>query len=163
MTFDQMIAFIVDRIEKGYANHPDDNGGETNWGISVRAHPELKGRIKTLTRDEAKKIYRNAYFTPAQIAKYPAKVRLAVFDGAIHHGVVSNAKIVQRALNRLGYKLAVDGLVGPMTLAALKKTDPLTFLATYSRQRLELFKKHEDYDWAGAGWEYRLFLICAAS
>ncbi len=163
MTFDQMIEFIIDRIEKGYVNHPADNGGETNWGISVRAHPELKGRMKKLTKDEAKKIYRLSYFTPAQIAKYPGKVRLAVFDGAINHGVKSNNKIVQRALNRLGHKLAVDGVVGPMTLAAVKATDPLTFLATYSRQRLELFKKHEDYSWAGAGWEYRLFLICSAS
>jgi lysozyme family protein len=163
MTFDQMIAFIIDRIEKGYVQHPEDNGGETNWGISVRSHPELKGRMKTLTQEEAKKIYRNAYFTPAQIAKYPAKVRLAVFDGAIHHGVIGNNKIVQKALNRLGFKLAVDGVIGPLTLAAVKKIDPLTFLATYSRQRLELFKKHEDYDWAGGGWEFRLFLICAAS
>ncbi len=163
MTFEKMINFIIDRIEKGYVNHPLDNGGETNWGISVRAHPELKGLIKTLTREEALKIYRNAYFTPALIAKYPAKVRLAVFDGAIHHGVLSNSKIVQKALNRLGHKLAVDGVIGPKTLSALKATDPLIFLAAYSRQRLELFKKHADYAWAAAGWEYRLFLICAAS
>jgi lysozyme family protein len=163
MRFEEQIDFIIDRIEKGYANHPDDNGGETNWGISVRAHPELKGRIKSLTKSEAKTIYRNAYFTPSKIAKYPAKVRLAVFDGAIHHGVKGNNMIVQRALNRLGHKLVVDGEIGPITLAAVKATDPLTFLATYSRQRLELFKKHEDYGWAGAGWEYRLFLICAAS
>lgn len=163
MTFDKLIDFIIDRIEKGYANHPADNGGETNWGISVRAHPELKGRIKTLTREEARKIYRTAYFTPAQIAKYPARLRLAVLDGAIHHGVISNSKMVQKALNRLGHKLAVDGVIGPKTLAALKATDPLIFLAVYCRQRLELFKKHEDYAWAAAGWEYRLFLICAAS
>jgi lysozyme family protein len=160
MTFDQMIAFIVGRIKKVYANHLDDNGGETKWGISVRAHPELKRRISTLTQDEAKKIYRSAYFTTAQIAKYPAKVRLAVFHGAIHQGVTSNNKIVQRALNRMGFKLAVDSVVGPMTLAPLKNTDPLTFLATFSRQRLELFKKHEDYDWTGAGWDCRRFLIC---
>lgn len=161
MTFDSMIDFIIDRIEKGYANDPKDKGGETNWGISVRAYPELKGRMKTLTREEAKSIYRRDYFMAAGIARYPARVRLAVLDGAINHGVGQSNKLVQKALNLLGTKVVVDGEVGPVTVAALKKVDPLEFLVAYSRLRLELFRRLDDYAWAGPSWERRIFLVCS--
>src|SRR5216684_3047737 len=41
--------------EGGYGNDPADPGGETNWGIDIRTHPNLD--IKNLTRDEAITIY----------------------------------------------------------------------------------------------------------
>jgi lysozyme family protein len=162
MIFDEMIEFIIDRIEKGYSNNPKDKGGETNWGISVRAYPELEGKIKNLSKDDAKKIYRRDYFTPAGIAKYPARVRLAVLDGAINLGITRNNKIVQKTLNSMGHKLLVDGVMGPLTLAAVQKSDPLTFLASYGRQRLAFYRSLDDYSWAGPSWEYRLFLVCSA-
>ena len=42
----------VDRVlghEGGYVNHPNDPGGETNWGISKRSYPNVD--IKALTRE----------------------------------------------------------------------------------------------------------------
>lgn len=163
MTFDKMIDFIIVRIERGYANDPRDNGGETKWGISVKAYPELKGKIKDLTIEEAKKLYRRDYFTPAQVSKYPMKVRLAVLDTAINHGVLGCNRLVQQALNKLGSKLEVDGIVGPKTLAAIKKADSLDLLVGLAKARQESYRKQSDYSWAGNGWENRLFLICAAS
>ena len=41
-------------LEGGYVNHPDDKGGETNFGISKRSYPTLN--IRTLTRDDAMQI-----------------------------------------------------------------------------------------------------------
>jgi len=163
MTFDDMIEFIIDRIEGGYANDPRDNGGETNWGLSVKANPELAGRMKNLTKAEAKAIYRKKYFTPAGISKYPVKARLVVFDGVINHGIVGNNKLVQKALNSMRARLVVDGVVGPKTMAAIKAADPLDFLTAYCRQRLAFYRSHPDYNFAGASWEKRLFLTCLAS
>ncbi|HYX36841.1 MAG TPA: glycosyl hydrolase 108 family protein [Oligoflexus sp.] len=162
-TFDEMIDFILDEIERGYANIIPDNGGETNWGISSVNHPELKGRIKSLTREEAKQIYWDEYWLKAEISSYPERLRLAVFDGAINHGVVGNNKLVQRALNSMRCKIDVDGILGPMSKGAVRQVSPLRFLAAYNRQRLELYRQHEDYRWAKNGWETRLFMTCAAS
>ena len=46
--------------EGGYVDDPDDNGGETNFGISKRAYPRVD--IKNLTRKQAIKIYYQDYW-----------------------------------------------------------------------------------------------------
>ena len=44
----------------GYVNDPKDPGGETNYGISKRAYPDVD--IKNLTEDGAKDIYKRDYW-----------------------------------------------------------------------------------------------------
>ena len=46
---------VVLHHEGGYVNDPDDPGGETNFGIAKRSHPDVD--IKNLTKDGAKEIY----------------------------------------------------------------------------------------------------------
>src|SRR5690606_39725856 len=46
---------VVLEHEGGYVNDPRDPGGETNWGISKRAYPDLD--IANLTRTDAIAIY----------------------------------------------------------------------------------------------------------
>lgn len=63
------------RADGGYTNDPDDPGGETKWGISKRAHPNVD--IPNLTIDEAVAIYQQHYwdvyttnkFTPVNLDK----------------------------------------------------------------------------------------------
>lgn len=164
-TFDEMIDFILDRIEKGYANVIQDNGGETNWGISLKAHPDLKGRIKNLTRDEAKEIYWKDYYLKSKINEFPEKMRLMMLDGAINIGVNENIELVQEAINSLSphRKLDVDGKLGPATLFAIRNVDPLVFLPAYSIIRLEFYRSLDDWRWAKRSWQTRLFLTSLAS
>ena len=70
--------------EGGYVHHSSDPGGETNWGISKRAHPHLD--IKNLTRDQAVEIYRDTYWS--QVPEHlPDEVRWFAFDVAVNSGV----------------------------------------------------------------------------
>ena len=52
-TFDEIIDVVLHH-EGGYVNDPKDPGGETNYGISKRAYPDVD--IKNLTEDGAKDI-----------------------------------------------------------------------------------------------------------
>jgi lysozyme family protein len=163
MTFDEAVDFIIDHIEGGYANNPRDKGGETNWGISVRAHPQYAGQIKDLTREEAKEVYFRDYYLPVKLMLFPEKTRLVVLDCAINLGVPRTRKFVQVALNKIGFDLAEDGIIGPNTLAAIQAADPALFNSAFSRIRQKFVRKLDDYEWAGESWENRILLACAAA
>lgn len=76
------VEFILE-FEGGYVNHPNDPGGETNFGISKRAHPDVD--IKNLTRDDAIAIYKREYWKPVA-AKLWYPLSLVYFDTAVLHG-----------------------------------------------------------------------------
>ena len=80
--FGPAIDFVL-RWEGGYVNHPDDPGGETNFGISKRAHPDVD--IAALTRAEAVEIYRREYWNPVA-SSMPHPLSLVYFDTAVLHG-----------------------------------------------------------------------------
>ena len=50
LLFQRCVLFVLNE-EGGYVNDPADPGGETNFGISMRAHPEVD--IKALTKAKA--------------------------------------------------------------------------------------------------------------
>lgn len=58
-TWEDIWAHVL-KAEGGYANNPLDPGGETNYGISKSAYPNLN--IRALTPDDAKAIFKVDYF-----------------------------------------------------------------------------------------------------
>ena len=75
MTFETAIAFVLSE-EGGYSNDPNDPGGETNFGISKRSHPNVD--IKNMTQDEAESIYKYLYWDACRCESLPDKLALAV-------------------------------------------------------------------------------------
>ncbi len=55
----QIAVNLVLNHEGGYVNNPSDPGGETNFGIAKRWHPDLD--IRNLTKDQASVIYQQQY------------------------------------------------------------------------------------------------------
>lgn len=84
MDFEEAFEWIK-KIEGGYVNDPRDPGGETKWGISKRAYPNLD--IKNLTEVEAKRLYERDYWWKSGANKLPFPVNLMVFDTAVNMGV----------------------------------------------------------------------------
>jgi len=80
--------------EGSYVNDPDDKGGETKWGISKRAYPEVD--IKNLTREEALRIYQRDYWIAAGCDSLSYPMNVVVFDSAVNCGV-ARAKAWLRA------------------------------------------------------------------
>lgn len=58
--FEQAVALVL-KHEGGYTpGLPDDPGGETNFGIAKKFHPDVD--IKNLTVEQAKEIYEREYW-----------------------------------------------------------------------------------------------------
>jgi lysozyme family protein len=82
-SFDKAIEFVLKR-EGLYSNDSSDLGGETNFGISKKAYPNLD--IKNLTIDDAKEIYRRDYWNDLNCDLLPEKLDIVVFDCGVNQG-----------------------------------------------------------------------------
>ncbi len=147
MTFETAVAFILER-EGGYVNDPNDPGGETKFGISKRAYPDLD--IPNLTRAEATAIYRRRYWDACRCSELPNGLDLLTFDAAVNQGTNAAIKMLQRALN-----VKDDGVIGPVTMAAaLASGKDMT--AEYGAQRMLAYGLNPNFSRYGLGWSRRL-------
>lgn len=129
-TVEEIAAEIVAR-EGGFVNDPDDPGGATNFGVTLATMRRLgldltkDGRVdirdvKALTRAQAQSIFVEHYFRRPGLSELPAMLQASAFDMYVNAGV-NAVKILQKLVTRMGYHVKDDGLIGPLTLAAVAK------------------------------------------
>ena len=116
-SFDEIIEIVLEH-EGGYVNDPDDPGGETNFGIAKRSHPDVD--IANLTKEGAKEIYKSEYWDKNKVESLPEQLRHIYFDMCVNQGRGRAVRIMQRAANAKGAGLKVDGGMGPVTIEAMK-------------------------------------------
>mgnify|MGYP005821638141 FL=1 len=104
--------------EGGYVNDPTDKGGETNYGISKRAYPDLN--IFELTEDDAIDIYWKDYWLRGKCDKVPVKLQAIYFDMCVNFGISGAIKVLQETANGKGANIEVDGKIGPNTIKAIQ-------------------------------------------
>ncbi len=134
--------------EGGYVNDPDDPGGATKHGVTLKTLQQLgvdltgDGRVsgadlRRLTPEKAAEIYVRHFFDETGIGGLPEAVQPSVFDMYVNAGA-NAVRILQRLLNQMGHGLAVDGAVGPKTCAAAEaaaRVDPGLFADAYGIAR----------------------------
>lgn len=108
--FTTAVEFVLEHEGK-YSNDPADPGGETHWGISKAAHPDVD--IKALTREAAIQIYRAEYWDRTHAGDLPARLGLVLFDTAVNCGPGKAVRLLQQTL-----RVPVDGVIGPATASA---------------------------------------------
>jgi lysozyme family protein len=98
---------------------PDDPGGVTKYGISLKSFPSLN--IKTLTLERAKSIYYYSYWYHPNIGKIEnAALALKVFCTGVLTGTKLAISKLQTAVNvLLEDPIKVDGMLGPKTANAI--------------------------------------------
>ncbi len=148
MTFDECFAKLIGH-EGELSNHPADKGGMTKYGISQRAYPALD--IAALTLDTAKEIYRRDYWSRAQCDRLPPALAFQVFDGAVNSGIGNSIRWLQEAAG-----VAVDGVVGPLTIRAVGDKDAAVMLARFNGERLKFMASLSTFDVFGRGWCRRI-------
>jgi len=69
----------------GYSFDKEDPGGETKFGISKKAYPDID--IKSLTKEEAFRLYEKDYWNKVVTIDMEPALAIAVFDSAVNCGV----------------------------------------------------------------------------
>lgn len=130
MSFDLYIDDLLKR-EGGYVNHPADRGGPTNWGITEQVARAFgyHGEMAQMPRAVAKQIYVERYWRAPgfdQVNEHSAPIAEELLDTGVNMGTAVAGRFLQRALNVLNLEtktypdVTVDGVIGRMTIAALR-------------------------------------------
>lgn len=146
--FNAAIERLLD-IEGGYVNDPNDPGGETKYGISKRSYPHLN--IAELTRAEAIEIYRHDFWMVAVLDQYPAAISYQLLDAAVHHGIGTALRMLQRAVG-----VADDGHIGPVTLSALATVSDTDLVMRFLAERLAYMTRLRNWKRNATGWALRI-------
>lgn len=130
MTIESIIEGIIER-EGGFSDHPADRGGPTAYGITeaTARRNGYTGNMRGLPRSLASSIYLREYVTKPgfdKVAQVSARIAEELVDTGVNCGPSLPGPWLQRALNALNREgklyadVAVDGVIGPATLSALR-------------------------------------------
>ena len=134
MTISEILEGVLDR--EGWptvTDHPNDRGGFTKGGITLRSVEQWRGRpvprreLERLKKEEALEILERRFVNTNGIHRVPdVALKTQVIDNAVLSGPVNAVKDLQRAL-----LVRQDGIIGPITLGRIDSVG-----AVKVRQRL---------------------------
>jgi Putative secretion activating protein len=139
--------------EGGFVNHPEDPAGMTNMGITRATLEGYLGRevseheMRTLSKDVAKLIYKDVYWDFIEGDDLPSGVDYATFDWAVNSGAVVAAKALQRVVG-----VADDGIIGPITMAAVQHAYPEEIVEDLKDDREDFYRSLPHFTTFGKGW-----------
>ena len=153
MSFETVVHMVLEH-EGGYVNHPSDPGGETKYGISKRAYPDVD--IAELTEDDAADLYKRDYWDRIKGDDLPVGVACVVMDYAVNSGISRASKALQSVCGISNG----DGVIGPHSLASVwttvKNDSEESVINAVTEQRQGFIRALSIYDTFGKGWERRI-------
>jgi lysozyme family protein len=150
--------------EGGFVNHPKDPGGPTNRGITIATFSAFKHRactvdeLKAISESDVAAIYRLQYWNTVKGDDLPSGLDYAMFDYAVNSGPGRAVKDLQRVIGALP-----DGVMGAMTLQAIKARDASQIIAALCDRRLAFLKTLKTWSTFGKGWGARVEAVRTAS
>ena len=160
-TFEEIIEVVLHH-EGGFTDDSKDPGnwtggkegvGElegTKYGISAKSFPDVD--IKNLTKDGAKEIYKEHYWDGNKVESLSEELRHIYFDMCVNQGRGRAVKILQQTANAKGANIAVDGGMGPMTIAAVKDVELERVRAYRIKYYADLVTRKPDLEKFYFGW-----------
>lgn len=145
--FDEILAQIPARMipisreivarEGGYVDHPNDPGGATKHGVSIRYARECgtlfdldkdgdvdKDDIRLITPEMAVAVFLVEFYLEPKINTLPVVLQASIMDMAVNAGPRTAIRLAQRMFNNLRVndwdRLTEDGAIGPKTRQALE-------------------------------------------
>lgn len=129
----------AEQIENGYTDgvtgaSRNDSGGETKDGWAKTAHPS--DDIKKIRLAKILRGYKSGYWDACSGDLLKPRVAAIVFDVACGSGPRKGCTMLQQALG-----VAVDGAIGPATLAAANAMDPVALTEKIHQLRVAYYRE----------------------
>lgn len=136
LAFNYLISF--DEGQK-YTNDPDDAGGPTKYGITLRIYQQFYDKnataddVQNMSADQARAIYLSLWWNALDCPKMSTpSIAIAIFDTAVLYGIRTAALIAQKALSSIGgFDLKFDGVIGDKSVNFLNMVKGDEFLEMY--------------------------------
>jgi lysozyme family protein len=142
--------------EGGYNDIQGDNGGPTNFGVSLRFLSLLykdcgigdfdndgdvdKDDVKKLTVDDAKEIYFKAFWLKQKCDLIEDdEVAAKLFDLSVNAGLIQAGKLIQRACNQYANVLTVDGKLGPKSILEINRINPEELIIAFRFECVQFY------------------------
>ena len=133
--------------EGGFINDPDDLGGATNKGVTIKTYTFFRWRkhqstptiddLKNISDEEFTAILKEMYWDACRADRIESQsVANAIVDWAWNSGTVTAAKGLQKALG-----VTVDGVIGNVTLSAINSIDAETMFDLVQKTRIAYLER----------------------
>lgn len=153
----QQIANEIVRREGGFVDDPDDPGGATKYGVTIHTMRRLgldltgdgavdRADVQALTRQQAVRIFVTHYFEKPRIGLVPQVLQPSLFDMYVNAGAQA-VKTLQALLRDMGFDVAIDGVIGPLTGKAAhdaSQPDPVLLRDAYGVARRNYYFRLAD-------------------
>ena len=130
--------------EGGFTNNPLDKGGPTMKGVTIGTFRKFYGKdatvvqLKLISDAQWLRIFKEGYWDKCRADEIASQsVADAIVDWAYNSGPATAAKQAQAILaDTSTAPLKIDGVIGPVTLAAINAADPHALFDKIQRSRL---------------------------
>jgi len=184
-TFEKAIPVILAH-EGGYVNHPNDPGGATNFGVSLRFladHPDLGDfdqdgdvdgeDIANMTVEQAMTVYKTCWWDKFKYERIiDQTIATKIFDLSVNMGASRAHKLLQAAMNKaFGLKLTVDGVLGPASISTINACtdgqEEQTLLTAYCDEAFGFYQRlianNAKFKAFEKGWKRRAYSVGTAN
>ena len=139
-----------------------DPGGPTKYGItcfdlaeyldqSMNSMAAWAPKVAAMDLATAEIIYDEKYATACRFDDLVAGADCAVFDFGVNSGPSRAIKYAQWVVGT-----TADGILGPITLAAINGSDPVSFINDLCAERLAFLRRLGIWSTFGSGWTNRV-------
>lgn len=118
----EKLAPFIQKWEGGYVNHPLDKGGPTNSGVTLSTFRSVYGKNKTvkdlkkMTPEQWNYIFKTRFWNTWQADSIENQSIANLLVDWVYASGIYGIKYPQRVLG-----VTADGIVGPVTLAAINE------------------------------------------
>lgn len=147
--------------EGGLVDHPNDPGGITNFGISLRWALQTDDRdrdgfqdadinrdgkvnaddIRQLTKARTASLYRAYWWDEYRYGQIEDQALASrVFSMSVNMGASRAHKLLQRAVGACAPRITVDGLLGPKSRSAIACCHPGALLAALKAEQAGFYR-----------------------